>query len=59
MKKCPCCSQVLLRHIRQNGPYWFCTHCRQEMPDLISIRSLMMEAKLSTKHPALLNLLGS
>jgi ribosomal protein L37AE/L43A len=30
---CPCCSEVLLRHVRQGGVYWFCSHCRQEMPN--------------------------
>ncbi len=30
---CPCCSEVLLRHIRPDGVYWFCQHCRQEMPN--------------------------
>jgi ribosomal protein L37AE/L43A len=31
---CPCCSEVMLRHIRQNSVYWFCPHCWQEMPNL-------------------------
>lgn len=34
MNTCPCCSEVLLRHARHSGVYWFCTHCWQEMPDL-------------------------
>lgn len=29
---CPCCSHVLLRHIRLRGVYWRCDHCGQEMP---------------------------
>jgi len=33
MNTCPCCSEVLLRHARQGNIYWFCSHCRQEMPD--------------------------
>jgi hypothetical protein len=33
MNTCPCCSEVLLRHARQNRIYWFCTYCWQEMPD--------------------------
>ncbi len=37
MVKCPCCSQNLLRYIRKEGTYWFCPHCWQEMPDLVSM----------------------
>ena len=33
MNSCPCCSHQLLRHIRQRNVYWFCSHCRQEMPN--------------------------
>jgi hypothetical protein len=33
MTTCPCCSGVLLRHVRRDGVYWFCNHCWQEMPD--------------------------
>lgn len=31
--KCPCCSSSLLRHWKNDGIYWFCSHCRQEMPN--------------------------
>lgn len=34
MSACPCCGEVLLRHARHTGVYWFCTHCWQEMPVL-------------------------
>ena len=34
MSACPCCGEVLLRHARHAGVYWFCTHCWQEMPVL-------------------------
>ncbi|MBD2040351.1 hypothetical protein [Microcoleus sp. FACHB-672] len=37
MNACPCCSNQLLRHARNNGVYWFCSHCWQEMPDLSSM----------------------
>lgn len=37
MNSCPCCSNQLLRHARQNRVYWFCSHCWQEMPDLSSM----------------------
>jgi hypothetical protein len=35
---CPCCSNVLLRHIRPSGIYWRCSHCWQDLP-LISIEN--------------------
>lgn len=38
MHTCPCCSTSLLRHVRHNSIYWYCSHCRQEMPNLESIR---------------------
>ncbi|MEA5573032.1 hypothetical protein [Calothrix sp. UHCC 0171] len=34
MSNCPCCSNVLLRHIRGNEVYWFCRNCWQTMPIL-------------------------
>jgi Zn-finger nucleic acid-binding protein len=34
MKTCPCCYYSLLRHLRHNDMYWYCPHCRAEMPDL-------------------------
>lgn len=37
MHTCPCCSNSLLRHVRHNSLYWYCSHCRQEMPDLESM----------------------
>ncbi|WP_072207669.1 hypothetical protein [Mastigocoleus testarum] len=33
MNICPCCSNLLLRHIAQGRTYWLCIHCRQEMPN--------------------------
>ena len=33
MNNCPCCSSRLLHHIRQGETYWFCSRCRQEMPN--------------------------
>ncbi|MCC5603213.1 hypothetical protein [Nostoc favosum] len=32
MNYCPCCSSVLLEHVRGAESYWFCRHCWQEMP---------------------------
>ncbi|MCU0551034.1 MAG: hypothetical protein MUC48_16935 [Leptolyngbya sp. Prado105] len=34
MSTCPCCSDRLLRHIRQGSLYWFCRTCWSEMPNL-------------------------
>ena len=30
---CPCCSNILLRHVNSQGVYWYCSHCYQEMPN--------------------------
>ncbi|OUL22956.1 hypothetical protein [Nostoc sp. 106C] len=32
MSYCPCCSNILLQHLRGSEVYWFCRHCWQEMP---------------------------
>jgi hypothetical protein len=29
---CPICQTPLLRHIDHRHLYWFCRHCREEMP---------------------------
>lgn len=29
---CPCCSDVLLRHVHSGHLYWRCGHCYQNMP---------------------------
>jgi ribosomal protein L37AE/L43A len=34
MPLCPCCSDLLLHHIRGAENYWFCRSCWQEMPVL-------------------------
>ena len=34
MNSCLCCDNTLLRHVRQGGLYWYCSHCRQEMPNV-------------------------
>ncbi|MGF1478556.1 MAG: hypothetical protein ACFB4I_03585 [Cyanophyceae cyanobacterium] len=36
-KSCPCCQGTLLRHIRCNKIYWYCSSCRQNMPDWPSL----------------------
>ena len=45
MDTCPCCSASLLRHIRHSSIYWYCPHCRQEMPNLESILGSSLEGK--------------
>lgn len=35
--QCPCCSNTLLRHVRQGSVYWFCSDCRMEIPDIESV----------------------
>lgn len=45
MHTCPCCSTTLLRHVRHNSIYWYCPHCREEMPDLESM--LLSRSQLS------------
>jgi DNA-directed RNA polymerase subunit M/transcription elongation factor TFIIS len=32
MNYCPCCSDVLLKHVNSHETYWFCRQCWQEMP---------------------------
>ena len=39
LNACPCCSEPLLKHARHGHIYWFCSHCRQEMPNLSSVFS--------------------
>lgn len=34
---CPCCSDILLRHISRSGVYQLCQSCHQKMPDLEAI----------------------
>ena len=54
---CPCCSDTLLRHINSKGIYWYCCHCRQEMPSL-SDRFSSKTQKLEIKQPSLANMLN-
>lgn len=35
MPYCPCCSDLLLRHTRSGEVYFYCPHCRQEMPTFL------------------------
>jgi hypothetical protein len=33
-QNCPCCSRLLLRHMRLGGLYWRCSSCYDAMPVL-------------------------
>ncbi|MCL1468772.1 hypothetical protein LAY41_30755 [Argonema galeatum A003/A1] len=48
---CPCCGSGLLRHIRHEGIYWFCTSCHQEVPSLLSIRMLHCDTLKQQSRP--------
>ncbi|NET10318.1 MAG: hypothetical protein F6K16_37590 [Symploca sp. SIO2B6] len=56
MNICPCCSERLLRHSRQNKVYWFCIHCHQEMPNLSSTIKINQVYPKLTPHQADLSL---
>ncbi|WP_071592944.1 hypothetical protein [Pleurocapsa sp. PCC 7319] len=58
---CPCCSGSMLRHLGNQRSYWFCSHCRQEMPDLetkatattknkIQLNSSLIQAAISSQQ---------
>jgi hypothetical protein len=34
---CPCCSDILLRHVSRSGVYQLCQRCHQKMPDLETV----------------------
>jgi ribosomal protein L37AE/L43A len=48
LNACPCCSELLLRHARHGSIYWFCSHCRQEMPNLSSAIAYAQEQSKQT-----------
>ncbi|HEY9706111.1 MAG TPA: hypothetical protein V6C58_26985 [Allocoleopsis sp.] len=47
--KCPYCRDVLLRHARHRGVYWFCTSCWQEIPDKMTNISSTHQANLGIR----------
>ena len=65
MTGCSCCSNQMLRLVRQSQVYWFCRQCWQEMPVYnLSVstlnrydlsRAINLVAQLATKkqHSAL------
>ncbi|WP_347269424.1 hypothetical protein [Trichocoleus sp. FACHB-6] len=46
LNTCHCCGSPLLRHARQNGVYWFCTSCRQEMLPVVIEKTPPSEVKV-------------
>ncbi len=53
MATCPCCSDQMLRHIRGNQTYWFCRHCWQEMPNLVSCQQNLSLPNISLRSVGL------
>ncbi|MEA5620855.1 hypothetical protein VB711_23875 [Cronbergia sp. UHCC 0137] len=49
MNYCPCCSNVLLKHIRGSTTYWFCRTCWQEMPIFTGNYPLSLSESLISK----------
>jgi len=51
MNYCPCCSNLLLQHIRGSESYWFCRTCWQEMPTFTWKNSDLLPEILREKIP--------
>ncbi|MBE9201863.1 MULTISPECIES: hypothetical protein [unclassified Nodularia (in: cyanobacteria)] len=49
MNYCPCCSGLLLPHIRVSGLAWFCRYCWQDMPVFYLERPLSLEKAFADK----------
>ncbi len=43
MNNCCCCDTPLLRHVANRGIFWFCSHCRVEMPNLSATHNLVKQ----------------
>ena len=59
---CPICSGILLRHLHQKELTWFCSRCRQEMPNFGSQYSIKTSKKslcqkVKRKHNKNINIL--
>ncbi|MFM6060993.1 MAG: hypothetical protein ACKPH1_21990 [Microcystis panniformis] len=39
MHSCPICSGITLRHLVASRAYWYCPHCRQEVPNFLDCSS--------------------
>lgn len=48
---CPCCSGLLLAHLRSSEIVWFCRHCWQEMPVSTGQRSSFITQVMVEKLP--------
>lgn len=35
MNSCPCCSDLLLRHVCAGQSYFYCQRCRLELPETV------------------------
>jgi hypothetical protein len=42
---CSCCSDRLIRHIRQGSLYWWCHSCWAEMPNMEEVFGLSTDEK--------------
>ncbi|MEA5575605.1 hypothetical protein [Anabaena sp. UHCC 0451] len=51
MNYCPCCSNLLLRHISSSHKYWFCRTCWQEMPVIQRNLSFSLAEAILDKIP--------
>jgi hypothetical protein len=55
MNYCPCCSGVLLQHVRGSEIAWFCRHCWSDMPVLTCNRSALLEEVIKEEIPQSIN----
>ena len=53
MDTCPCCSDVLLRHVDHGSLYWFCRSCWAEMPSVEEYRARVAMASPEVVKPHL------
>lgn len=52
MNNCPCCSGVLLQHVRGSEIAWFCRHCWQDMPVLSCNLSGLVAKAITEELPS-------
>ena len=48
VNNCPCCSESMLLHLSSRRSYWFCSHCRLEMPNP-SVKGLHQDKTIEAK----------
>lgn len=53
---CSCCSDRLIRHIRQGSIYWWCHSCWAEMPNFEEICGMSEPMMPEPQHPLLTTL---